>query len=154
MASYQEISFPDGWFNTYPQTQPNPTQHVPGKFRKVRKRVQKEDLLGNKLWKADGTPQWTSILVDKPEPPPVDPLQQVILGLLSLAISIGRGNSSKQKQAKQASKQATKTLFFLKQAKVRKAKLATQHVPKTQLEVLQELLLNINVPSVMEIMET
>ena len=111
MASYQDISFPNGWFNTYPQTQPNPTQHVPGKFRKVRKRVQKEDILENPLWKSDGTPQWTSILVDKPEPPPVDPLQQVILGLLSLAISIGSGKSSKnpkaskQKQAKQASKQ-------------------------------------------------
>ena len=106
-TSHQDISFPRGWFNTYPQTQPNPTQHnnVPGIFRKVRKRVQKTDLLGNTLWKSDGTPQWTSILVDKPEPPPVDPLQQVILGLLSLAISIGRGNSSKQKQAKQASKQ-------------------------------------------------
>ena len=115
-TSHQDISFPRGWFNTYPQTQPNPTQHnnVPGKFRKVRKRVQKTDLLGNTLWNCDGTPQWTSILVDKPEPPPADPLQQVILGLLSLAISIGRGNSSKnpifpkaskQKQAKQASKQ-------------------------------------------------
>ena len=87
MASHchQDISFPRGWFNTYPQTQPNTTQHnnVPGNSRKVRKR----------------------------EPPPADPLQQVILGLLSLAISIGRGNrsknpkASKQKQAKQASKQ-------------------------------------------------
>ena len=118
MASHchQYISFPRGWFNTYPQTQPNTTQHnnVPGNSRKVRKRVQKTDLLGNTLWKSDGTPKWTSILVDKPEPPIADPLPQVILGLLSLAISIGRGNSSKnpifpkaskQKQAKQASKQ-------------------------------------------------
>ena len=107
---HEAISFPRG-FNTHPQTQHN---NVPGNSRKVRKRVQKTDLLGNTLWKSDGTPKWTSILVDKPEPPIADPLPQVILGLLSLAISIGRGNSSKnpifpkaskQKQAKQASKQ-------------------------------------------------
>ena len=28
--------------------------------------MQKEDPLGNKLWEADGTPQWTTIFVDKP----------------------------------------------------------------------------------------
>ena len=84
MASHchQDISFPRGWFNTYPQTQPNTTQHnnVPGNSRKVRKR----------------------------EPPPADPLQQVILGLLSLAISIGRDNRSKNpKASKQACKNHT-----------------------------------------------
>ena len=89
MASYQDISFPSGWFNTYPQTQPNPTQHVPGNSKRVRKGVH---------------------ATDKPEQPPIDLLQQVWLGLLSLAISIGSNKSgtnpkaSKQKQAKQASK--------------------------------------------------
>ena len=39
MDSYQEISFPDGWFNTYPQTQPNPTQHVPRNSKRVKKGV-------------------------------------------------------------------------------------------------------------------
>ena len=106
--------------NTYTQNQHN---NMARTSRKIEKRVQKEDPLGNKLWKSDGTPQWTSILVDKPEPPIADPLPQVILGLLSLAISIGRGNSSKnpifpkaskQKQAKQASKQASKNPIFPK----------------------------------------
>ena len=43
---HEAISFPRG-FNT----QPNPTQHnnVPGNSRKVEKRVQKTDPLGNKL---------------------------------------------------------------------------------------------------------
>lgn len=54
-------------------TQPNPTQHnnVPGNSRKARKRV------------------------DKPEPPIADPLPQVILGLLTLGIQIGRDKSGK-----------------------------------------------------------
>ena len=86
---HQDISFPRG-FNTYPQTQHN---NVPRNSRKIEKRVQKTDLLGNTLWNSDGTPKWTSILVDKPEPPIA--LPQVILGLLSLGISIGRGNSRK-----------------------------------------------------------
>ena len=69
MASYQDISFPRDWFNTYLQTPPNPTQHVPGNTRKIRKRVQQTDLLGNPLWKCDGTPKWTSVVIDRPEPP-------------------------------------------------------------------------------------
>ena len=52
-------------------TQPNPTQHVPGNSKKARKRV------------------------DKPKSPKADPLPQVILGLLTLGIHIGRDNSSK-----------------------------------------------------------
>ena len=44
---------------------------MPGNSRKVRKRV------------------------NKPEPPIADPLPQVILGLLTLGIQIGRGNSRK-----------------------------------------------------------
>ena len=96
MASYQEISFPDGWFNTYPQTQPNPTQHVPKKSEKVKKGVH---------------------ATNKTEQPQIDLLQQVWLGLLSLAISISSDESgknpkaSKQKQAKQANKQAKKHYF-------------------------------------------
>ena len=68
---HEAISFPRGWFNT----QPNPTQHknVPGNSKKARKRV------------------------DKPEPPIADPLPQVILGLLTLGIQIGRDNSSKNR---------------------------------------------------------
>ena len=83
---HQAISFPRG-FNTYPQTQHN---NVPRNSRKIEKRVQKEDPLGNKLWKSDGTPQWTSISVDQPvhnanvtytqtpqsEPPIPNPLPQ------------------------------------------------------------------------------
>ena len=93
MASYQDISFPSGWFNTYPQTQRNPTQHVPKKSKKVKKGVH---------------------ATNKTEQPQIDLLQQVWLGLLSLAISISRDENgknpkvSKQKQAKQANKQANK----------------------------------------------
>ena len=90
---------------------------MPRNSRKIEKRVQKTDLLGNKLWKSDGTPQWTSILVDKPEPPiAADPLPQVILGLLNLGIQsakIGRGNSRK-------------TPIFPKKGKSKKSKTSNQ----------------------------
>lgn len=70
----------DGHYNThtiheaisFPRgTQPNPTQHVPGNSRKARKRV------------------------DKLKSPIADPLPQVILGLLTLGIQIGRDNGKK-----------------------------------------------------------
>ena len=107
MASYQEISFPNGWFNTYPQTQPSPTQHVPKKSKKVKKGVH---------------------ATNKTEQPQIDLLQQVWLGLLSLAISISSDESgknpkaSKQKQAKQANKQANKNPIFPKTGKSKKSK--------------------------------
>ena len=52
-------------------TQPNPTQHVPGNSKKARKRV------------------------DKPKSPIADPLPQVILGLLTLGIQIGKSKKTK-----------------------------------------------------------
>ena len=112
MASYQDISFPSGWFNTYPQTQPNTTQHVPGNSKRVRKGVH---------------------ATDKPEQPPIDLLQQVWLGLLSLAISIGSDESGKNP-------------IFPKTGKSKKSKASNTTCAKTQLEVLQELLLKRNVP--------
>ena len=118
MANYQEISFPRGWFNTYPQTQPNPAQHIPENTRKIRKRVQQTDLLGNPLWKSDGTPKWTTCFVDPPsrpthpEPPPADPLQLVIMGLLGLGLDRGKSRKipkvGKQKQTEQANNQTNK----------------------------------------------
>ena len=85
MASNQEISFPDGWFNTYPQTQPNPTQHVPRNSKRVKKGVH---------------------ATNKTEQPQIDLLQQVWLGLLSLAISISRDENGKNpKASKQTGKQ-------------------------------------------------
>ena len=57
-------------------TQPNPTQHVPGNSKKARKSV------------------------DKPKSPIADPLPQVILGLLTLGIQIGRDNGKKNPKSK------------------------------------------------------
>ena len=48
----QASSFPIG-SNTYSQTQHNT---IPGTSKKIEKIIQKEDPLGNKLWRSDGTP--------------------------------------------------------------------------------------------------
>ena len=45
MANYQEISFPEGWFNTYPQTPPNKTQHVPKKSQTKNRPDKQADIL-------------------------------------------------------------------------------------------------------------
>ena len=59
-AIHQASSFPVG-LNAYTQNQ-NGTMSS----RKVEKRVQKEDPLGNNLLKANGEPQMTTIFVDEP----------------------------------------------------------------------------------------
>ena len=122
---HEAISFPRG-------TQPNPTQHVPGNSKKARKRV------------------------DKPKSPIADPLPQVILGLLTLGIQIGRDNSRKKP-------------IFPKKVKARRARLVTKlkvpqvlgypryqvlHTPQVPLEMIQELFINQNAPSVMELIQT
>ena len=45
MANYQEISFPEGWFNTYPQTPPKKTQHVPKKSQTTNRPDKLPDIL-------------------------------------------------------------------------------------------------------------
>ena len=57
---HQASSFPVG-LNSYTQNQIGTMSS-----RRVEKRVQKEDPLGNKLWKSNGQPQMTTIYVDEP----------------------------------------------------------------------------------------
>ena len=95
MANYQDISFPEGWFNTYPQTPPNKTQHVPKKSQTTKRPDKQTDML---------QPVYKLIQ------PVFNLLLQVQLGLLSLTISMSRDENDKnpkvseQKQAKQANK--------------------------------------------------
>ena len=96
MAS--KISFPEGWFNTYPQTQPS--VDPPSRPKKVKKGVHA----------TNKTEQPQTNLLQ----PVYNLLLQVWLGLLSLTMSMSRDESnknpkvSKQKQKEQANKQANK----------------------------------------------
>ena len=45
MANYQEISFPEGWFNTYPQTPPKKTQQIPKKSQTTNRPDQLPDIV-------------------------------------------------------------------------------------------------------------
>ena len=97
MANYQEISFPEGWFNTYPQTPPNKTQHVPKKSQTTNRPDKQPDIL---------QPVYKLIQ------PVCNLLLQAWLGLLSLTISMSRDENDKnpkvgeQKQTEQTNKQA------------------------------------------------
>ena len=59
-GTHQATSFPVAYNNQHTL---NP--HGMMSSRKVEKRVQKRDPLGNPLWKSDGKPQLTTILVDE-----------------------------------------------------------------------------------------
>ena len=96
MTRYQEISFPEGWFNTYPQTPPKKTQHVPKKSQTTNRPDKQPDILQ-----------------------PVYKLIQLLLqawsGLLSLTISMSRDENEKnpkvseQKTNKQANTDGNST---------------------------------------------
>ena len=62
-VTHQASSFPVA-SNTQ-NTQNTQNQHGIVSSRKVEKTIQKRDPLGNKLWKANGKPQLTTILVDE-----------------------------------------------------------------------------------------
>ena len=76
MANYQEISFPEGWFNTYPQTPPKKTQHVPKKSQTTNRPDKQPDIL---------QPVYSLIQL----------LLQAWSGLLSLTISMSRDENPK-----------------------------------------------------------
>ena len=95
MTNYQEISFPEVWFNTYPQTPPKKTQHVPKKSQTTKRPDKQADIL---------QPVYKLIQ------PVFNLLLQVWLGLLSLTISMSRDENDKnpkvgeQKQKEQTNK--------------------------------------------------
>ena len=79
MTNYQEISFPEGWFNTYPQTPPKKTQHVPKKSQTTNR--------------PDKLPDIHNLI--QPVYKLIDLLLQAWSGLLSLTISMSRDENDK-----------------------------------------------------------
>ena len=100
MTRYEEISFPEGWFNTYPQTPPKKTQQVPKKSQTTNRPDKQADIL---------QPVYKLIQ------PVCNLLLQVLLGLLSLTISMSRDENDKnpkvgeQKTNKQANTDGSST---------------------------------------------
>ena len=96
MTRYEEISFPEGWFNTYPQTPPKKTQHVPKKSQTTNRPDKQPDIL---------QPVYSLIQL----------LLQAWSGLLSLTISMSRDENDKnpkvseQKTNKQANTDGSPT---------------------------------------------
>ena len=97
MTRYQEISFPEGWFNTYPQTPPKKTQHVPKKSQTTNR--------------PDKLPDIHNLI--QPIYKLIKLLLQAWSGLLSLTISMSRDDKhpkvGEQKTNKQANTDGSST---------------------------------------------
>ena len=103
MAS--KISFPEGWFNIQPSVDP------PSRPKKVKKGAH---------------------ATNKTNPPPEDPINLVIMGLLGLGLDKGKSKKipkvDKQRQKVQANKQRNKNTSFPNTGKIKKSKASNTKV--------------------------